>query len=175
MYEWAREELLAAGYRHYEISNWARADPRDDETGPAFACRHNLGTWRLQSYLGLGAGAHGFVPGRRYSNVSHPAEYVERIRSGKSRPFPFSPAVDEAREVDAQDERREMLLLGLRLVEEGVDAGVFEKRFGVSLESVFGKDLAELEGQGLLERSGGRIRLTRRGHLLGNRVFVRFV
>ena len=175
MYEWARDELQSAGYRHYEISNWARADPRDEDATPAFACRHNLGTWRLQSYLGLGAGAHGFVPGWRYSNVRHPAEYLSRVNTGEPRPFPFSPAMAESRAVDAHTERRDMLLLGLRLVEEGVEASAFKQRYGVGLETVFGEDLAELEGQGLLERAGARIRLTRKGHLLGNRVFVHFV
>ncbi len=68
-----------------------------------------------------------------------------------------------------------MLLLGLRLVEEGVVKRAFYERFGVDLDAVFGEDLTELEGQGLLERSAGRVRLTRTGHLLGNRVFVRFV
>jgi oxygen-independent coproporphyrinogen-3 oxidase len=77
--------------------------------------------------------------------------------------------------VDEATERREMLLLGLRLVEEGVEASAFSRRFGVSLEAAFGDDLAELEGQGLLERIAGRVRLTRKGHLLGNRVFVHFV
>jgi oxygen-independent coproporphyrinogen-3 oxidase len=68
-----------------------------------------------------------------------------------------------------------MLLLGLRLVEEGVNAGEFKQRFGVDLDAVFGEDLAELEGQGLLERAGARVRLTCKGHLLGNRVFLHFV
>jgi putative oxygen-independent coproporphyrinogen III oxidase len=175
MYEWARDELRSAGYRHYEISNWARSDPRDESATPAFACRHNLGTWRLQPYLGLGAGAHGFVPGWRYSNVRHPEEYVRRIQSGEPSPFPFSPAVAETLEVDAQTERREMLLLGLRLVEEGVGERTFDQRFGVGLEAAFGDDLAELQGQGLLEWAEGRVRLTRLGHLLGNRVFVHFI
>lgn len=175
MYEWARDELQSAGYRHYEISNWARSDPRDADATPAYACRHNLGTWRLQPYLGLGAGAHGFVPGWRYSNVRHPEEYVRRIQSGERRQFPFSPAVAETHAVDSPTERRDMLLLGLRLVEEGVVKRAFYERFGVDLDAVFGEDLAELEGQGLLERTAGRVRLTRKGHLLGNRVFVRFV
>jgi oxygen-independent coproporphyrinogen-3 oxidase len=132
-------------------------------------------TWRLRPYLGLGAGAHGFVSGWRYANVRHPAEYVSRIQSGDASPFPFSPAVAEVRAVDTQTEQREMLLLGLRLVEEGVGERAFHERFGVGLDAVFGDDLAELEGQGLLERTGGCVRLTPRGHLLGNQVFLHFV
>jgi oxygen-independent coproporphyrinogen-3 oxidase len=77
--------------------------------------------------------------------------------------------------VDAETERREALMLGLRLVEEGVEARGFRERFGVDLESSFGRTLADLEVQGLLERSADRLRLTSRGHLLGNRVFVHFV
>ena len=175
MYEWVREELRLAGYRHYEISNWARADRRDEGVTPRFACRHNLGTWRLQPYIGLGAGAHGSVPGWRYANARHPLAYMRRIRSGSPGRFPFSPAVAETWPVDAETERRETLMLGLRLVEEGVEARAFKERFGVDLESSFGSVLADLEAQGLLEQGAGRLRLTPRGHLLGNRVFVHFV
>ena len=175
MYEWARDELRPVGYRHYEISNWARRSIRDDASTPHFACRHNLGTWRLQPYLGLGAGAHGSVPGWRYANALHPMDYIYRIRSGSPGRFPFSPAVAETWPVDAETERREMLMLGLRLVEEGVSARAFEERFGLDLESSFGSVLADLEAQGLLETSAGRLRLTPKGHLLGNRVFVHFV
>ena len=175
MYEWARDELRLAGYRHYEISNWARGGERDDGLTPQYACRHNLGTWRLQPYLGLGAGAHGSVPGWRYANARHPSEYMRRIRSGAPGRFPFSPAVAETWQVDAETERREALMLGLRLVEEGVEARGFRERFGVDLESSFGRTLADLGEQGLLEHRAGRLRLTPRGHLLGNRVFVHFV
>ncbi len=122
MYEWARDELRLAGYRHYEISNWARAGEQDVGVTPLYACRHNLGTWRLQPYLGLGAGAHGSVPGWRYANVRHPSDYMRRVRSGEPGRFPFSPAVAETWPVDAETERREALMLGLRLVEEGVEA-----------------------------------------------------
>ena len=175
MYEWARDELRVAGYRHYEISNWARTGVEGDGATPQLACRHNLGTWKLQPYLGLGAGAHGSVPGWRYANVRHPSDYIHRIGSGAAGRFPFSPAVAETWPVDAETERREWLMLGLRLVEEGVEARGFQERFGVDLDSVFGSILADLEEQGLLERSAGRLRLTPRGHLLGNRVFVHFV
>jgi oxygen-independent coproporphyrinogen-3 oxidase len=175
MYEWARDELRLAGYRHYEISNWARAGEQDAGLAPHYACLHNLGTWRLQPYLGLGAGAHGSVPGWRYANVRHPLDYMRRIRSDSTGRFPFSPAVAETWPIDAETEQREMLMLGLRLVEEGVESSAFKERFGVDLESSFGGVLADLEAQGLVEQGAGRLRLTSRGHLLGNRVFVHFV
>jgi oxygen-independent coproporphyrinogen-3 oxidase len=100
---------------------------------------------------------------------------MRRVRSGAPGRFPFSPAVAETWQVDAETERREALMLGLRLVEEGVEAHGFRERFGVDLEACFGRTLADLGEQGLLENRAGRLRLTPRGHLLGNRVFVHFV
>jgi oxygen-independent coproporphyrinogen-3 oxidase len=175
MYEWSRDELERAGYRHYEISNWARGDPADHGLVPRFVCRHNLLTWRLQPYLGLGAGAHGSVPGWRYANVRHPTAYMERIRTGAPSAFPFSPAVAETWPIDSEAERRERLLVGLRLVGEGVEGREFEERFGVGLEASFGPVLRELEAQGLVDMTAERVRLTKLGHLLGNRVFIHFV
>jgi oxygen-independent coproporphyrinogen-3 oxidase len=175
MYEWAREELERLGYRHYEISNWARDDGDAPGTMPSRACRHNLLTWRLEPYLGLGAGAHGAVPGLRYANVRHPAAYIERIRSGGAVPFPLSAAAVETWPVDPETERRERMMLGLRLVEEGVDEAGYQARFGSSLADDFGPTLTSLAALGLVERQAGRVRLTPRAHLLGNQVFVHFV
>lgn len=69
-YEVACRELAAAGYDHYEISNWAR---------PGRECRHNLVYWRNEPYLGLGAGAHGSTGGYRYQVVRQPRTYIRRM------------------------------------------------------------------------------------------------
>ena len=175
MYEWAREELERLGYRHYEISNWARDDGDAPGRAPSRACRHNLLTWRLEPYLGLGAGAHGAVPGLRYANVRHPAAYIERIQAGEAASFPLSAAAVETWPIDPETERRERLLLGLRLVEEGVDEAGYQARFGSSLADDFGPTLTSLADLGLVEWQAGRVRLTRGAHLLGNQVFVHFV
>lgn len=74
MFALACELLGAAGYRHYEVSNWAR---------PGFECRHNLGYWRREPYLGLGAGAHSFRGDRRWWNVRPPQEYLRRVEAGE--------------------------------------------------------------------------------------------
>ena len=175
MYEWARDELERHGYRHYEISNWARHDGEAPGTAPSRACRHNLLTWRLESYLGLGAGAHGAVAGLRYANVRHPAAYIERIRSGGAARFPLSAAAVDTWPIDLQAERRERMMLGLRLVEEGVDEAGYRARFGSSVADDFGPTLTGLADLGLVEWQAGRVRLTRRAHLLANQVFVHFV
>ncbi len=69
-YEWTQERLARAGYEHYEISNWAR---------PGHRCRHNLIYWQNREYLGLGAGAHSFLNGVRFSTVLLPNRYVELV------------------------------------------------------------------------------------------------
>jgi putative oxygen-independent coproporphyrinogen III oxidase len=97
----AEELLSAAGYRWYEVSNWAR---------PGAACRHNLGYWRGGNWWGVGPGAHSHVGGVRWWNVKHPTAYAARLDQGRS------PAL--AREVlSAADRRLERVLLELRLSE----------------------------------------------------------
>jgi oxygen-independent coproporphyrinogen-3 oxidase len=159
MYEWAAEALAGAGYVHYEISNWAR---------PGLACRHNLIYWRNEPYLGLGAAAHSWSCGERRSNVCHPADYIEAVQGDRA-------PVAESETIDPSLEMAETMMMGLRLLEEGVSFDRFERRFGVSMMEVYGAEIAGAVGDGLLERTADRVRLTGRGALLGNRVFVRFV
>lgn len=170
LYELASRRLQAAGYVQYEISNWARHDstsPPADQN-PRFACQHNLIYWRYQPYLGFGAGAHSMWPGRRWWNLRSPQAYIQRIREGES--------VEEGHETIAERlGMGEMMMLGLRLVREGVSELAFQRRWGVSLAEVFGPTLDELEALGLVERLPGRVRLSSRAYLIGNQVFVRFL
>ena len=71
MYEWASDTFETAGYHQYEISNWAKENHQ---------CRHNLQYWRGLPYLGLGAGAHGYANGYRYSNVLRIKTYIDRFQ-----------------------------------------------------------------------------------------------
>ena len=179
MMEGARDVLAARGYVHYEISNWAKAVGTGQNPGnavePPFACRHNLQYWRNRPYLGFGAGAHGYAEGQRYSNVLSPGEYVERMRQPAANEFPYSPAVREVSRIDQKTEMGETMIMGLRLIREGVPRAAFRDRFGVDLESAYGPQLDELEVSGLVERHLERIRLTQKGWLLGNQVFQAFV
>lgn len=184
MYEWAGEVLLANGYVQYEISNWAKADSD-------FTCRHNLQYWRGLPYLGLGAGAHGYANGYRYSNALRIKTYIERLTADQlpmpKHQFPLTPAAVNFHRQTPQDDMSEFMLNGLRLTREGVSPGTFHARFGRDLHEVFGSEIEELLRLGLLEwareppspaRRGDRgevLRLTVRGRLLGNQVFLRFV
>jgi oxygen-independent coproporphyrinogen-3 oxidase len=199
MYEWASESFEAAGYLQYEISNWAVDHQSSIENrSPAFACLHNLQYWRGLPYLGFGAGAHGYAEGYRYSNVLRIKTYIDRLSNIKSRvsnieypisnfQFPLSPAAVNQHRQTVQDEVSEYMMTGLRLTREGVAALAFVQRFGRDLREVYGNEIDELIRLGLLEwhketseapKSGGTsevLRLTVRGRLLGNQVFMRFL
>jgi len=171
MYEWAGERLESAGYHQYEISNWARS--RED--GTFLACRHNLQYWRGLPYLGFGPGAHGFARGMRSANVGLIPAYINQASQNPAGNFPAGPAAAETRLVDRMTEMQETMMMGLRLVEEGVSLTQFADRFNQPMEAVFGEPIQRLMHQGLLEKVNGCLRLTRHGRLLGNRVFMEFV
>jgi oxygen-independent coproporphyrinogen-3 oxidase len=160
MYDLSQQSLGAAGYVHYEISNWAKT--------ASHQCRHNLAYWRNQTYLGMGSGAHSWAKGRRWANASEPGDYVARILSER-RP------VEWEEEIEIALEMGETMMMGLRLLEEGVTHDRFRRRFGVTLAEQYADELENLVGLGLLVDDGERVRLSERGRLLGNRVFGRFL
>lgn len=176
MYEWTMDYLSQSGYAQYEISNWAK---------PNRECRHNLQYWRGLPYLAFGAGAHGYANGYRYSNVLRIKTYIERIiqRSALSiQPFPLSPATVNHHKQTPKDDMSEFMITGLRLTQEGVSTQEFQSRFGQSMQEMFGEEINELLKLGLIERQTSEVsetsevlRLTKRGRLLGNQVFMRFV
>lgn len=152
MYEDAIHTLTDEGYHHYEISNFARS---------GYECRHNLLYWENGDYLGFGPAAASHWQGRRWTNADKLADYC----GGEGVVFE---AADQVREMT------DTALMGLRLL-AGLDLAGFSLRFGVSLESVYGKELERVKGQGLVEIAGGRLRLTKRGLPLANEVFLAFV
>jgi oxygen-independent coproporphyrinogen-3 oxidase len=174
MYEAASQRLAEAGFAQYEISNWAR----QAGDGNIFSCRHNLQYWRNLPYLGFGAGAHGYASGVRTANVLSPAAYIKRCQEGYPLEFPRTPATLEINPIGRQAEIGETMMMGLRLTREGVSAKSFEKRFGISLDEQFKDQIERLGKLGLLEWGEDNrdiLRLTPRGRLLGNQVFMEFI
>lgn len=181
LYEAAMAILAEAGYRHYEISNWARSSsptaPISETSMPTLACNHNLIYWRNQEYLGIGPGAHshlcvrhadGTVKERRWGNRKPVPSYVKRV--GQNR------AVEEfCEEIPPRLAMGETMMLGLRLLPEGVTFARFLARHGVQLSEVFATELANLEAWGLLTIDSERVRLSPRGILMGNQVFSYFL
>ncbi len=191
MYEYAEEFLEANGYVHYEISNWARNKDegkrmKDEENSSfiihpsSFACRHNLQYWHSLPYLAFGAGAHGYANGYRYSNALRIKTYIERLTNYQlpitNLQFPLSPATVNQHKQTLQDDMSEYMLNNLRLTNAGVAESDFRLRFGSGLLDVYPKEIEELIRDGLLESKPSEgYRLTKRGKLLGNRVFMKFV
>ena len=164
MYEAAREVLTAAGYRHYEISNFCR---------PGKECRHNGKYWDRAGYLGLGPSAHGLLfPGEaaplgmRTANARSLHEYRRRL--AESRP----PWID-AEQRRAEDAWKEFLILGLRR-ECGVSLAEGENRYGPLPDGVR-EALERLTVSGGLVRDGGRVRIPGPLWFVSNEVLRRFV
>lgn len=139
-YEAACARLAAAGYRHYEVSNWAR---------PGAECLHNLGYWHGRPYLGLGPGAHSSRDGRRWWTVRSPERYVAELRAGRL------PLGGEERP-GPEAARLERLLLGLRLSDGVPGSWVPEEAAAGFLD------------RGLARWRDGRFVLTEAGMLLAN-------
>jgi len=172
MYEWTQGRLAAAGYHHYEISNWALPDEE---------CKHNLVYWRNSEWLGLGPGAHSHWGGFRFADVFSPKQYVRLVSDTTPPPVGDPASVLEAMRqvtfIDPQPRELQMAdtaILALRL-NDGLDLAAFAQRFGERFEDVYSPVLAETTELGLLERANGRVRLTDRGRYLANEVFMRLL
>jgi len=168
MYELAEDLLGAAGYRHYEISNWAL---------PGRECRHNLVYWRNEPFLGVGPGGHSYLGGARFWNIRSPAEYVRRL-TAPDHPRPWTaeaiPVVEERRVLSDAERLSETLILALRL-DEGLAVDEAVRAQGRDALQPHVDALRSFVPLGLVAEEDGRLRLTRRGRLLSNEVFVRLV
>jgi putative oxygen-independent coproporphyrinogen III oxidase len=143
----ADEMLSAAGYRWYEVSNWAVSDDAH--------CRHNLLYWNGADWWGVGPGAHSHVAGTRWWNVKHPAAYAQRIAAGQS--------PGHARELlGGEDRRIERILLELRLI-DGLDLALLSPQARAAAGRALGDELLEP-----LPFADGHAVLTLRGRLLAD-------
>lgn len=179
MYEVATDMLDANEYVQYEISNWARRG----ENNELLACRHNLQYWRTLPYLGLGAAAHGFINHQRTVNVASPSAYIKKMFSSLTTPadpytYPRTPATVQIHSIDTETEIGEVMMMGLRLVSEGISKVSFQSRFEQHMDKKFSTQIEHLISIGLLEWAGSDediLRITRKGRLLGNQVFREFI
>jgi oxygen-independent coproporphyrinogen-3 oxidase len=160
LYETAMATLESAGWVHYEVANWART--------PRSISRHNAIYWRNGEYLGIGAGAHGHIRNHRTMNHLLPETYCAAMERGDE-------GASNAEAIGERAQLGETMMLGLRLIRDGVDAGAFRQRHGQSLENAFGPILQDLERIGMLEVETHRVRLTPRGVMLANDVVGRFL
>lgn len=151
-YEVLRLELTAAGYDHYEISNFCRA---------GHASRHNLAYWKNEPYLGLGASASGWLPPWRYANPPDLEQYYQMI--GKNELMP------DAEECSNERVKKDHIMMGLRLL-EGIDLRDYRCRFGSDLYEEKGTRIDKLRELNMLELEGDRLRLSAQALFVSNRV-----
>jgi oxygen-independent coproporphyrinogen-3 oxidase len=157
-YECMRAGLEAAGLLQYEISNFAR---------PGRECRHNLKYWRYAPYVGLGPSACSHVARSRWCNRSDLAAWAEAVDRGGS-------VREDVIELTPEDAAREALVFGLRLV-RGVDVADLEVRTGISVCSVYAREIDELASQGLLIQAGARLWIPADKLLTSNAILSRFI
>lgn len=190
LYEAAIEMLGSAGYLHYEVSNWSKQ--------PLQACKHNLIYWRNQEYLGVGPGAHSHlrlpysqlksglielpdtrdmssnqeesdsIAWLRWGNRKPVASYGQRMRQGES-VSAFQEQLDPATAMG------ETMMLGLRLVQEGIEYERFKALHQVDPRIVFAAEFEQLREWSVLEFGDHEVRLTPQGLMVGNQVFMHFL
>lgn len=162
MYDDCLTILRAHGMQQYEISNFAL---------PGRACRHNLGYWRQVPYLGLGASAASMLPslekGWAYIRQTNPRSIASYRAMVQAQDWQQR----EMETVSHADARFETMMLGLRTT-EGVSEREFERMHGMTLSACYGLRLASLQNRGLLEHTGDRWFLTRRGMDIQNSVLL---
>jgi oxygen-independent coproporphyrinogen-3 oxidase len=158
MFERADQILTAAGYVHYEISNYAL---------PGWRSRHNLHYWQHGEYLGFGAGAHAYVDGYRRENERLPRRYIQAIAASGS-----AAGVPEL--IDRERRLHEGLMVGLRL-REGIDLKAFAHDYGVPLEVAYAGPITELAQAGYLEVTNSHLRLSDHGRLVADAVLSRLI
>jgi oxygen-independent coproporphyrinogen III oxidase len=164
MVELIEQRLREAGLQRYEISNYAR---------PGFHSRHNVNYWQSGDYLGVGAGAHSYksgaahgIYGRRWWNEKSPARYMNRIKESGQ-------AVTATEESEFAKAAGEYMFSGLRLT-EGVSLRAFSLRFGKNVLELY-PQISGWVSEDLMEIEGDRLRLSHRGLLVANSIFVHFV
>ena len=181
MYELTETFLHTKGYERYEISNYAK---------PGYECRHNCGYWTRKDYLGLGLGASSLVEHQRFQNTSDLKTYLEQeyLPQCEGQHERIAETIQLQEEtgltqtghhihietLDKKSEMEEFMFLGLRLM-AGISRQQFEKKFQVTLNSVYGEVLRKLKGEQLIEEVAGYVRLTEHGIDVSNYVLAEFL
>ncbi len=158
MYEHTNDFLGNKGYKHYEISNFAK---------PGKECRHNTVYWENREYIGLGAGAFSYINGERYCNIKDVNEYISAVESKKS-------LICFSEKLPQEKRASEILIMALRMT-SGISKNEFFDRSGYDLTELFGAQLNILTQAGLINFDDERIKLTRKGLSLADSVMMEFV
>lgn len=154
MYKATQITLAEAGYKQYEISNFSKK---------GYECKHNIGYWTRENYLGIGLGAASLIENVRCTNTTDIDKYI----SGEE-------IIVETTPVERKSQMEEFMFLGLRM-NQGISRMDFEKAFGVQIEAIYKEQIDELRKEGLMDVKAGYIFLTDRGQDLSNYCMAKFL
>ena len=158
MYEATAQILKEYGFEQYEISNYARKGRK---------CRHNVGYWTRQDYLGFGLGASSLYGKERFANTADMKKYLENRKNPEK-------IREKEPSLTREDEMAEFMFLGLRMT-KGISKADFQRCFGCTIESVYGEVLEKYESMELLLEKDGRIFLSREGIHVSNSIMAEFL
>lgn len=155
-YKYTKNYLELNGYKHYEISNFAKM---------GYESKHNMNCWEQKQYVGFGVAAHSYINGCRYSNTCDLEEYL----NSKSKDIK---TIHEQQDLD--DMKKEYMLLGLRKI-DGVSISKFKEKFGENPIYIFRRELQKLTKEKLVVIDLDNIKLTNSGLDFANLVWEEFV
>lgn len=158
MYEATAQILKEYGFEQYEISNYARKGRK---------CRHNVGYWTRQDYLGFGLGASSLYGKERFANTADMKKYLKNSKNPEK-------IREKEPSLTREDEMAEFMFLGLRMT-KGISKADFQRCFGCTIESVYGEVLEKYESMELLLEKDGRIFLSREGIHVSNSIMAEFL
>lgn len=162
MYWYTKSKLELAGYKHYEISNYAK---------PKRESKHNSNCWEQKQYIGIGASAHSYLDNVRYCNVSNLKEYICNMENVEA-DFEEKYIVNERQNLE--DRKNEFMLLGLRKI-DGVSISMFKEKYVENPIFKYRNSLEKLVNEGLVLIDGDMIKLTNKGLDLANIVWEEFI
>lgn len=158
MFEEAIQAMNQAGLHQYEISNFSR---------PGKESQHNLVYWNNENYYGLGAGASGYLGNVRYRNFGPIQHYLQPLREQKL------PILEEEK-LSKENQMEEEMFLGLRK-RRGVSKAIFQEKFAISFDQVYGDVAKELIQKQRLVDDGQQVYLSETGMYIGNEIFEKFL
>lgn len=162
MYWKVKNVLEQNGYKHYEISNFAKQ---------GYESKHNLNCWNQEEYLGIGLAAHSYLHSKRYSNTENLEKYIKTLLEKEGTK---NDIVTIHEEQTLEDKQKEYMLLGLRKI-EGIKISDFKNKFVQNPIYIFRKELDKLVKEDLIQVEDNNIKLTKKGLDLANLVFEEFV
>ena len=158
MYNYTINYLKENGYNQYEISNYAKE---------GLECKHNILYWKCNHYIGLGAGASGYLNNYRYNNVELLQNYHEKLNKNEK-------PIENIEKLSIEDRIQEKIFMGLRM-NEGIKFEDFKKQFNIDFEEKYSKQIKDLKEKELINESIAGFSLTQRGREISNSIFIEFI